>query len=81
MKSMKPVLRFLSVFVLSGMAYTQEPSLENTIQKMDNLLFEAGFNQCQIQTMAQLNAEDLEFYHDKGGVSHGKDVFKDYETE
>ncbi|WP_172435940.1 nuclear transport factor 2 family protein [Sediminicola luteus] len=72
---MKPVLRILSVFVLSGMAYAQEPSLENTIQKLDSLLFEAGFNQCHIQTMAQLIAEDLEFYHDEGGVSHGKDVF------
>jgi len=38
------------------------------LAQMDALLFETGFNRCDLQKMETLLAADFEFYHDVGGV-------------
>lgn len=43
-------------------------ALYDTILKMDKLLFDA-FNSRDTATLKLLFTEDLEFYHDKGGLS------------
>jgi Domain of unknown function (DUF4440) len=63
----------------SSMAQTKLPtdekkyspvSLElfNTIASLDSIVF-AAFNTCDSTTFNRFFAKDLEFYHDKGGVS------------
>lgn len=39
---------------------------------MDSVLFNA-YNSCDLVTMANCFSEDIEFYHDKGGLMNNKD--------
>lgn len=62
-------------FGLAGaqaMAPTQAGSLERTIAELDRAAFDA-FNRCsdpaQLERHAGFFAEDVEFYHDNGGVT------------
>ncbi|UII20720.1 nuclear transport factor 2 family protein [Fulvivirga ligni] len=45
------------------------------LKSMDSLLFNVGFNQCDISQFENLTSEDFEFYHDRGGVTRLKDDF------
>jgi hypothetical protein len=45
-----------------------------TIAALDQKLFDA-YNHCDLATMGSLVSDDLEFYHDKTGLSVGKGVF------
>lgn len=45
------------------------------IKEKDSLLFDIGFNTCDIRQFEQLVSEDFEFYHDKGGITHSKQDF------
>ncbi|WP_237421162.1 nuclear transport factor 2 family protein [Flavobacterium sp. Sd200] len=40
---------------------------------MDSLLFAEGFNKCNYKILDQILADDLEFYHDKGGIKNKKE--------
>lgn len=46
--------------------------LHNTIVKMDSIFFNA-YNNCDIETQRKLIDEDLEFYHDNGGLATSKE--------
>jgi len=43
----------------------------DNIVYLDSLFFEA-YNNCRLNVMDSLLADDLEFYHDKGGFSNSK---------
>lgn len=43
--------------------------LYKTIMSKDSLLFNVGFNTCDMSQFENLFSDDLEFYHDKGGMS------------
>ena len=45
--------------------------LFQTIQSLDAKLFDA-YNHCDLEKFGSLLADDLEFYHDKGGLSVGR---------
>lgn len=45
--------------------------LFQTIQSLDAKLFDA-YNHCDLQKFGSLLADDLEFYHDKSGLSSGR---------
>jgi hypothetical protein len=50
-------------------SYTPESKpLHDSIVHMDSLLFEA-YNTCKLQVFESLVSEDIEFYHDRGGLS------------
>ena len=49
--------------------------LYKTILEKDSLLFNIGFNTCDITQFEVLVSEDFEFYHDKGGVVKSKSEF------
>jgi len=52
--------------------YTPESqALHDTIVRMDSLLFDA-YNTCKIEAFANMVSEDVEFYHDRGGLSTSK---------
>lgn len=53
-----------------------ESQLFATVSALDTKLFDA-YNHCDLATMSSLIAEDLEFYHDKTGLSVGRQVFID----
>ncbi len=56
----------------------QEPAeseLYITLQAKDSLLFQAAFDHCDPETMRSLFTEDFEFYHDKGGLTAGREAF------
>ena len=57
---------------LRGPVQPRVPSsgkLYDTIAQMDSVLFEA-FNRRNLDTLKTMFSEDLEFYHDLGGVTH-----------
>ena len=51
-------------------------SLFKTIQSLDSQLF-AAYNQCDLDKLATFIADDLEFYHDKTGLSRGRQAMVD----
>ena len=46
-------------------------ALFKTIQSLDTQLFDA-YNHCDLDTFGSLIADDIEFYHDKTGLSRGR---------
>jgi ketosteroid isomerase-like protein len=50
--------------------------LFQTVSALDTKLFDA-YNHCDLDTLGTLVTDDLEFYHDKTGLSVGKQVFLD----
>ena len=52
--------------------YTPESkALYDTIVQMDSLLFDA-YNTCKIDVFGSMVSEDVEFYHDRGGLNTSK---------
>jgi Domain of unknown function (DUF4440) len=78
----------LSVLMLSvsGRAYAQavpgldtiksEGELTRAVTALDKQLFDA-YNTCNIEKLGTLVVDDLEFYHDKTGLTVGKKPFLD----
>lgn len=50
---------------------SEEKKLVQIITELDSIFFTA-YNTCDLETQSQLISEDLEFYHDKGGLSTSK---------
>ncbi len=75
-------IRFMASALLLG-CYAQlswgQPSdtaeIERTLKGRDSLLFRAAFDTCDLNTLESLFTEDFEFYHDKGGLTEGRDGF------
>lgn len=49
-------------------------ALFQTVSELDTKLFD-GYNSCDLKTVGEMVSDDLEFYHDKTGLSVGKPVF------
>ncbi|HTG56429.1 MAG TPA: hypothetical protein VL943_09190, partial [Niabella sp.] len=61
-------LLLLSIVMLANLAKGQESrtsELYKTLKSRDSLIFEVGFNQCNLSPYDTWVSEDLEFYHDK----------------
>lgn len=78
-------LLFLVTLLLAGFARAEAPSpaptsqpdeLFRTIAALDTALFDA-YNRCDLEAFGALLAEDLEFYHDQGGLSLGRQATVD----
>lgn len=52
-------------------------ALKDIVMQLDAAVFEDGYNGCDIDSLATVVADDLEFYHDQGGAQYGKQVFLD----
>jgi hypothetical protein len=67
--------RLLSLSALITLRlYAQSDPLFKTVQDLDSKLFDA-YNRCDLATLGAMVSDDLEFYHDKTGLSVGKDPF------
>lgn len=53
-----------------------DDALFRKVASLDKGLFEA-YNTCDLDTFASFFAEDVEFYHDKGGVTRGRQALVD----
>lgn len=70
----------IGLLLFSGIARAQvekNSDLFQTLKQKDSLLFKIGFNQCDMGLSASLMYEDLEFYHDKSGITNSKSEFVD----
>jgi len=54
-----------------------QPELTTIIAAHDTALFTTMFDRCDPQALADLVTEDLEFYHDKGGLTATRTAFVD----
>jgi ketosteroid isomerase-like protein len=61
----------VSGFGLSEDKKSEEQKLHDTIMELDSIFFTA-YNNCDLETQAKLISEDLEFYHDQGGLNTSK---------
>ncbi|MFZ4544068.1 MAG: serine hydrolase [Saprospiraceae bacterium] len=66
----KIVLSFVSLclYFYTFSQTTSKAALENVILSHDSLLFNIGFNTCDIRQFEQLLSDDFEFYHDKDSI-------------
>lgn len=63
----------LFIFLLAFSALkAQENSIENKILEMDAVFWKA-YNSCNVEVMNNYLAEDIEFYHDNGGIEMGRE--------
>jgi len=75
------IILFLVAFLMSIFAHSQvheipkykpvDLELHEQISKMDSIYFKA-YNSCDLKTQADIYSDDLEFFHDKGGLSTSK---------
>ncbi|PWS31439.1 serine hydrolase [Pedobacter paludis] len=69
---MKKLFTILSILLTTLSAFAQvdkNSDLYKTILTNDSLLFEVGFNHCDIKQFEKLLSDNLKFYHDKDGIS------------
>lgn len=60
---------FLSVSLLSSYGQVDRSSeLFRSLKQQDSIFFERTFNQCDLEYLEKHISEDLEFYHDLGGL-------------
>ncbi len=74
LKSLATVL----LLVIANQAVAQvakESELFKQLSANDSLLFEVSFNKCQLIAIDDIIADDLEFYHDQGGITNSKKQF------
>lgn len=67
----------LSLLAMTAQAGATDMQLRETAMRLDAAVFEAGFNDCDIETLAAVIDDSLEFYHDQGGVLYGREAFLD----
>lgn len=65
----------LAVATASATPANTGDSLVAEIMAMDELLFGRGFNRCDLSVYESILADDLEFYHDLGGLTSGRVAF------
>ena len=78
MKSIQTYLSLTFCVLLSTSLLAQvgpESELYKTLKANDSLLFDVGFNTCDMEQSAALLTDDLEFYHDQGGITSSKAEF------
>lgn len=52
-----------------------DSQLFKTLKAKDSLMFEIGFNNCQVASIEDLLSEQFEFYHDKDGIIQTRTAF------
>lgn len=66
---------FSTFLAASTVAQPEPEGLEARIMELDAVLFENGFNDCRLDQLSDIVADDLEFYHDTSGPTFGREPF------
>ena len=66
-------LLLLTTFISAQVGKSSE--LQKTIKEKDSLLFNVGFNNCDVTQFQKLVSDDFEFYHDQSGITTSKSEF------
>lgn len=74
-------LILMAALILSAHTGAQAQVAKNSplfieLKKVDSVFFERGFNQCDIPFLEKAIADDLRFYHDKGGFQNRQQFFE-----
>lgn len=67
-----------SIFLNSHILNAQVEKSSELFQQLkaaDSLLFNVGFNTCNMASFEKVVSENFEFYHDKGGITNSKADF------
>lgn len=64
------ILLISFLFFNKSFGQTSQHSLEATILHKDSLFWKS-YNNCDVQKFSEFFTDDLEFYHDKGGITNG----------
>ena len=78
MNTLVKTLIYLSALLVGALTSAQvaeSTDMYKALKKNDSLIFDSAFNKCKTSDMIPIIAEDLEFYHDTGGITEGKDEF------
>lgn len=69
----------LGMLMLSLTVFSQSTSKEEeifeTLRLKDSLLFKEAYNHCDTTILRTLLSDNLEFYHDQGGINKSKENF------
>ncbi|KHJ36772.1 hypothetical protein PBAC_30500 [Pedobacter glucosidilyticus] len=68
----------LFLFLINSIAFAQvdkNADLYKIILTKDSLIFDVGFNTCNIQQFENFLSDSLKFYHDKDGISNKLNFF------
>ena len=68
------IIAFIICYTAQAQVSTSS-SLYHTLKKQDSLLFDVGFNTCNIPVFDTLVSENFEFYHDQAGMMLSKAAF------
>lgn len=71
------IYKYVAVFLLAfgsvtTYAQTSKQNLKEVISEMDSIYFTA-YNNCDMAKQAEFYSENIEFYHDKGGLETSKE--------
>jgi CubicO group peptidase (beta-lactamase class C family) len=75
MKKQFLFIPFLLLTTLMTAQVEKSAELYKTIKEKDSLLFNIGFNDCDIAQFEKLVSDDFEFYHDQAGPTKSKSEF------
>lgn len=67
----KTLLVFLTLITVFAKAQvSQDSALYVNLKKQDSILFQKGFNECDITYLEKHVASELKFYHDQSGIQN-----------
>ena len=66
---------FLCLGSINVLAQSDTSTLYKILMAKDSVLFNVGYNTCDIATFGTLLSENFEFYHDEAGITSSKPEF------
>jgi len=69
------LIPLLFITILVNAQVEKSSKLYKTIKEKDSLLFNIGFNNCDIIQFKELVSDNFEFYHDQAGITKSKAEF------
>lgn len=74
-------LLFFCICLINSSAQTENSNqLYKVIFSKDSLLFDVGFNQCDVSQFENLLSNHFKFYHDKDGISNKTKFISDFKS-
>lgn len=75
MKGISIAVIILCIHSVASSQVDTSSELYKTLKTTDSLLFNVGFNTCDIKQFEDIVSDNFEFYHDKAGITLSKQAF------